>query len=231
MVVVRQYFSALQDSGIICRIPVLLVKMRLMLTLLRYLGRPWSCGTQTEACCAEARLFAETPSSLQLIAWKGKHTDSLKELIYFIRVFGAFSLETSDVLIKGGEWKLGIDEEPLPFQIVKVAAILRHPDFKAGNLQNDLAVLVLVENLRFTKNIGAICLPEPNMIPTQNCIATGWGKRILQCKSQQQLITDHNFCDVAIFCSRICAADLKIPILKGLFMGACTNRLDASVID
>ncbi|ENN72470.1 hypothetical protein YQE_10812, partial [Dendroctonus ponderosae] len=107
-------------------------------------------------------------------------------------------LETSDVLIKGGEWKLGIDEEPLPFQIVKVAAILRHPDFKAGNLQHDLAVLVLQENLRFTKNIDAICLPEPNLIPTQNCIATGWGKRILQLHAKNALMhrIDMNIMDV-----------------------------------
>ncbi|XP_030755117.1 uncharacterized protein LOC115881677 isoform X3 [Sitophilus oryzae] len=89
-------------------------------------------------------------------------------------------LDTSDILIKGGEWKLGIDEEPLPFQIVKVAAISRHPDFSAGSLLNNLALLVLEENLRFVKNVGPLCLPVPNQIPTQNCIATGWGKRILQ---------------------------------------------------
>ncbi|XP_066153945.1 mucin-2-like isoform X2 [Euwallacea fornicatus] len=107
-------------------------------------------------------------------------------------------LQTSDVLIKGGEWKLGIDEEPLPFQIVKVAAILRHPDFKAGSLQNDLAVLVLEENLRFSKNIEQICLPEPNLIPTQNCIATGWGKRILQLHAKNALMhrIDVNVMDV-----------------------------------
>lgn len=96
-------------------------------------------------------------------------------------LFFYFRLETSDILIKGGEWKLGIDEEPLPFQIVKVSAIIRHPEYKVGSLQNDLAVLVLQEKLRESKNIGTICLPEPNQIPTQDCVATGWGKRILQC--------------------------------------------------
>ncbi|XP_050310939.1 nascent polypeptide-associated complex subunit alpha, muscle-specific form-like isoform X3 [Anthonomus grandis grandis] len=108
-------------------------------------------------------------------------------------------LETSDILTKGGEWKLGIDEEPLPFQIVKVAAIARHPDFKAGNLQNDLAVLVLEENFRFTKNIGSICLPQPNLIPTQNCLATGWGKRILQLHAKNALMhkIDVNVMEVA----------------------------------
>ncbi|CAH0549418.1 unnamed protein product [Brassicogethes aeneus] len=97
-------------------------------------------------------------------------------------------LETSDILIKGGEWKLGIDEEPLPFQIVKVAAIVRHPEYVHGALVNDLAVLVLEEKLRLAKNIGPICLPEPNQIPTQNCIATGWGKRILQLHAKNALM-------------------------------------------
>lgn len=91
-------------------------------------------------------------------------------------------METSDVLIKGGEWKLGIDEEPLPFQIVKVAAIIRHPEYKVGSYYNDLALLVLQEKLRLTKNVGTICLPAANQIPTENCKVTGWGKRILQCK-------------------------------------------------
>lgn len=95
-------------------------------------------------------------------------------------LFSVFSLDTRDILIKGGEWKLGIDEEPLPFQIVKVAVVVRHPDYRPGLLQNDLAVLVLQEKLRFTKNVGSLCLPQANQIPTQNCIATGWGKRILQ---------------------------------------------------
>lgn len=91
-------------------------------------------------------------------------------------------LPTSDVLIKGGEWKLGIDEEPLPFQIVKVATIIRHPQYVPGSYQNDLALLILTEKLRLAKNVGTICLPSTNQIPTTNCLATGWGKRILQRK-------------------------------------------------
>lgn len=86
------------------------------------------------------------------------------------------------MLIKGGEWKLGIDEEPLPFQIVKLTTIVRHPKYVKGNLQNDLALLMLEEKLRLTKNVGTICLPKPDEIPTQNCLVTGWGKKILQSK-------------------------------------------------
>lgn len=95
-------------------------------------------------------------------------------------------LQAKNVLIKGGEWKLGIDEEPLPFQIVQVKNILRHPYYKRGSLLNDAAILVLSENLRFAKNIYPICLPsaQDTLDAFYNgageCIVTGWGKQVLQ---------------------------------------------------
>ncbi|CAH1278409.1 unnamed protein product [Diabrotica balteata] len=89
-------------------------------------------------------------------------------------------LQTSDVLVKGGEWKLGIDEEPLPFQIIKVAAIVRHPSYKQDGY--DLAILKLTEKFRLSKNVGTICLPDAKAARESygNCKVTGWGKRILQ---------------------------------------------------
>ncbi|XP_072948687.1 uncharacterized protein [Epargyreus clarus] len=95
-------------------------------------------------------------------------------------------LEAKNVLIKGGEWKLGIDEEPLPFQIVQVKTILRHPFYKSGSLLYDAAILVLTENLRFAKNIYPICLPRATDTldafynGAGECIVTGWGKQVLQ---------------------------------------------------
>lgn len=90
------------------------------------------------------------------------------------------------MLIKGGEWKLGIDDEPLPFQIVQVKTILRHPLYKPGSLLYDAAILVLTENLRLAKNIYPICLPGANenldafYSGAGQCIVTGWGKQVLQ---------------------------------------------------
>lgn len=104
------------------------------------------------------------------------------KIIANIFLFILSRLETRDILIKGGEWKLGIDEEPLPFQIVKVAVVVRHPDYTPGSLVNDLAILVLQEKIRLAKNVGTLCLPPVNRVSTQNCIVTGWGKRILQRK-------------------------------------------------
>ncbi|KAL0809431.1 hypothetical protein ABMA28_011611 [Loxostege sticticalis] len=95
-------------------------------------------------------------------------------------------LEAKNVLIKGGEWKLGVDDEPLPFQIVQVKTIIKHPFYKSGSLKNDAAILVLTENLRLAKNIYPICLPraEETLDAFYNgageCIVTGWGKQVLQ---------------------------------------------------
>ncbi|KAI8433462.1 hypothetical protein MSG28_015497 [Choristoneura fumiferana] len=95
-------------------------------------------------------------------------------------------LQAKNVLIKGGEWKLGIDDEPLPFQIVQVKNILRHPFYKRGSLHFDAAILVLTENLRLAKNIYPICLPRASDTldafynGAGECIVTGWGKQVLQ---------------------------------------------------
>ncbi|XP_028034984.1 uncharacterized protein LOC114246586 isoform X3 [Bombyx mandarina] len=95
-------------------------------------------------------------------------------------------LDAKNVLIKGGEWKLGIDDEPLPFQIVQVKTIIRHPEYKKGSLKYDAAILVLSENLRFAKNIQPICLPAAGETldayynGAGECMVTGWGKIVLQ---------------------------------------------------
>ncbi|CAH2056053.1 unnamed protein product, partial [Iphiclides podalirius] len=95
-------------------------------------------------------------------------------------------LEAKNVLVKGGEWKLGIDEEPLPFQIVQVKTIVFHPGYKPGSLKDDVAILHLAENLRFANNIQPICMPDSKdsinafYSGAGQCIVTGWGKIVLQ---------------------------------------------------
>lgn len=96
-------------------------------------------------------------------------------------------MESNDVLVKGGEWKLGIDEEPKPFQINKVATIVRHPGYNPETKLNDVALLILTEKFRSDKNVDTLCLPEPNedvgkTFQKAKCITTGWGKTTLQCK-------------------------------------------------
>jgi secreted trypsin-like serine protease len=91
--------------------------------------------------------------------------------------------------VKGGEYKLGVDDEPRTFQIVPVKKITMHPEYFTGSLQNDIAVLHMAENFRTSENIAPLCIPdkpetEQNLYGNSEykCITTGWGKQVLQGK-------------------------------------------------
>lgn len=91
----------------------------------------------------------------------------------------------NDVLIKGGEWRLGSDEEPKPFQIVRVQRIIFHPQYQSKTLQNDIALLYLENDIKYDEtHIQPICLEETYSEPstTDNCVTTGWGKEVLKGK-------------------------------------------------
>ena len=85
-------------------------------------------------------------------------------------------------MIKGGEWRLGVDEEPKTFQIVRVKTISYHPLYNPATLSHDVALLHLEEKIRFDTHMSPICLDETEPAPTANCITTGWGKEVLRSK-------------------------------------------------
>jgi len=92
-------------------------------------------------------------------------------------------LRTHDVLIKAGEWKLGSNEEPKPFQTVRVKQITMHPAYQPTNLQSDLALLHLENDLKYDQHIGAICLDESELDligSNEECVTSGWGKEIIK---------------------------------------------------
>lgn len=95
-------------------------------------------------------------------------------------------LRTHDIIIKGGEWKLGSTEEPKPFQTVRVKQITMHPAYQPTNLESDVALLHLENDLKFDRHIGPICVDESELEPTQasneECVTSGWGKEIIKCK-------------------------------------------------
>ena len=91
----------------------------------------------------------------------------------------------NDVLIKAGEWRLGSDEEPKPFQIVRVQRIIFHPQHQAKTLQNDIALLYLENDIKYDDaHIQPICLDEndADSAVSENCVTTGWGKEVLKGK-------------------------------------------------
>ncbi|XP_057333287.1 uncharacterized protein LOC130672649 isoform X2 [Microplitis mediator] len=95
--------------------------------------------------------------------------------------------QPQDISVKAGEWKLGYElkhEEPLPFEIVKVASIVPHPGYLPGSSAHDVAVLYLEHDVHLDRHVGTICLQDQSQqsyVPQgAKCISTGWGKHILQ---------------------------------------------------
>lgn len=95
---------------------------------------------------------------------------------------GFCRLNPRDIMIKGGEWRLGSTEEPKAFQIVRVKNVIYHPAYQPTTLESDVALLYLEENLRYDTHIGPICLDEADSVPSPNddCVTTGWGKNVLK---------------------------------------------------
>ncbi|XP_058450714.1 inactive serine protease scarface isoform X3 [Malaya genurostris] len=94
-----------------------------------------------------------------------------------------YGLNPRDVMIKGGEWRLGVDAEPKTFQIVRVKNVVYHPAYQPDTLNYDVAMLILEDRLRFDTHIGAICLDENDVVPSasyENCVTTGWGREVLR---------------------------------------------------
>ncbi|XP_037043970.1 inactive serine protease scarface-like isoform X1 [Bradysia coprophila] len=89
-------------------------------------------------------------------------------------------VQAFDLLIKGGEWKLGSDEEPKSFQSIRVKSISVHPEYQSNKYGRDIALLHLERPLKFDKHIGAICLDDREPTPNDNCVCTGWGKEALK---------------------------------------------------
>lgn len=77
---------------------------------------------------------------------------------------------------------MGSDEEPKPFQSIRVKSISVHPEYQSNKYGRDIALLHLERPLKFDKHIGAICLDDREPTPNDNCVCTGWGKEALKCK-------------------------------------------------
>ncbi|XP_037038264.1 inactive serine protease scarface-like [Bradysia coprophila] len=89
-----------------------------------------------------------------------------------------------DVLTKGGEWKLGSDDEGKPFQLVRLKSISLHPDYDHTKLSHNLAVLHLERDYKFDEHIRPLCLDGSDNLPDTGdqklCIITGWGREALR---------------------------------------------------
>ncbi|KAG8286682.1 hypothetical protein J6590_053632 [Homalodisca vitripennis] len=84
-----------------------------------------------------------------------------------------------DLRVRLGEWDVNHDVEFYPYVERDVSLLQIHPEFYAGTLFNDLAILRLDQPVDFQQSphISPACLPEPQAdYSGYRCWTTGWGK-------------------------------------------------------
>ncbi|OAD60737.1 Serine proteinase stubble, partial [Eufriesea mexicana] len=84
-----------------------------------------------------------------------------------------------DLRARLGEWDVNHDVEFYPYIERDVANVYVHPEFYAGTLYNDIAILRIDHEVDFQKNphISPACLPDRHDDFTRSrCWTTGWGK-------------------------------------------------------
>ncbi|KAG5870995.1 hypothetical protein JTB14_021866 [Gonioctena quinquepunctata] len=91
--------------------------------------------------------------------------------------------------VRAGEWDTQHMQELFPHQDREVQSITIHPQYYAGALYNDIAVLILKSPVQMEQNIGFVCLPShEDIIQSGRCFATGWGKDVFGKKGKYQVI-------------------------------------------
>ncbi|XP_048514853.1 uncharacterized protein LOC105687940 isoform X2 [Athalia rosae] len=84
-----------------------------------------------------------------------------------------------DLRARLGEWDVNHDVEFFPYIERDIVSVVVHPEFYAGTLYNDIAILKLDHDIDFERNphISPACLPNKHDdFNGVRCWTTGWGK-------------------------------------------------------
>lgn len=91
--------------------------------------------------------------------------------------------------VRAGEWDTQTTKELLPHQDRDVESVVIHPQFYAGALYNDIALLFLRTPVELAENVDIVCLPPQDQVSNGGrCYATGWGKDVFGKKGKYQVI-------------------------------------------
>ncbi|XP_063706327.1 inactive serine protease scarface-like [Culicoides brevitarsis] len=132
-----------------------------------------------------------------------------------------------DILTKGGEWKLGSDEEGIDFELVRLTKISFHPYYSVGEPAYNLALLHLERDYKFNLHIQPLCLEEgPFAKPGDSCVTTGWGKKALEVHKKNAI---EHFTQLNIEDARTCQQ--YVPHFNGDFSICATTNVDACLLD
>ncbi|XP_037782971.1 serine proteinase stubble-like [Penaeus monodon] len=89
------------------------------------------------------------------------------------------NLRAHDVRVRLGEWDVRAKTEFFSHIELRAVSALVHPQYYAGSLINDIAIITLERSVDFSSNphISPVCLPDAHStFVGHRCQSTGWGK-------------------------------------------------------
>lgn len=82
-------------------------------------------------------------------------------------------------MIRAGDWDLETEKEVYSHQDRRVSKMVTHPDYYAGGLHSDVALLFTDEPFYMQENVHTICLPDHSeLFDHDRCFSCGWGKTV-----------------------------------------------------
>ncbi|XP_076160506.1 uncharacterized protein LOC143143294 isoform X2 [Ptiloglossa arizonensis] len=115
-----------------------------------------------------------------------------------------------DLRVRLGEWDVNHDVEFYPYIERDVAGIHVHPEFYAGTLYNDIAILRIDHQIDFQRNphVSPACLPDKrDDFARSRCWTTGWGKDAFGDFGKYQNILKE--VDVPVVSNQICEQQMR----------------------
>ncbi|XP_043504915.1 uncharacterized protein LOC122525937 [Polistes fuscatus] len=115
-----------------------------------------------------------------------------------------------DLRARLGEWDVNHDVEFYPYIERDIVSVYVHPEFYAGTLYNDMAILKLDHPVDFDKNphINPACLPDKrDDFNGARCWTTGWGKDAFGDFGKYQNILKE--VDVPIVNNQLCESQMR----------------------
>jgi hypothetical protein len=102
---------------------------------------------------------------------------SVQFYIHWRIIWCAYSLLTSQIRIRVGEYDFSSIQEPYPFVERGVGRKVVHPKYNFFTYEYDLALVQLESPLNFAPHIAPICLPaSDDLLIGENATVTGWGR-------------------------------------------------------
>ncbi|XP_029713125.1 transmembrane protease serine 2-like isoform X2 [Aedes albopictus] len=94
----------------------------------------------------------------------------------------------SVVTVRAGEWDMGSELEPIPYQERQVKQITCHKQFQPNTLLNNVALAFLEDGFNLGPTVNTICLPPQNFSVDNRVTGMGWGTTPRNRKQYQQIL-------------------------------------------